>query len=111
MLRTGGRVAAAEGRARAPRRRKDRRRGRPGPSPADRPSGVRPARGRPFRPVRGPPRSRGMRMTAMTPDTPALEIDRLVRRYGRTDAVNGLSLTVERGAVKIGRAACRERVE
>ena len=28
---------------------------------------------------------------------PAIEIDHLVRRYGRTDAVNGLSLRVERG--------------
>ena len=29
--------------------------------------------------------------------TPAIEIDQLVRRYGRTDAVNGLSLRVEPG--------------
>jgi len=36
-------------------------------------------------------------VTAMTPETPAIEIDNLVRRYGRTDAVNGLSLTVRRG--------------
>lgn len=28
---------------------------------------------------------------------PAIEIENLVRRYGRTDAVNGLSLRVERG--------------
>jgi ABC-2 type transport system ATP-binding protein len=33
----------------------------------------------------------------MTPDTLAIEIDRLVRRYGRTEAVNGLSLRVEPG--------------
>ena len=33
----------------------------------------------------------------MTTDSPAIEIDRLVRRYGRTDAVNGLSLSVRRG--------------
>ena len=33
----------------------------------------------------------------MTADTPAIEIRNLVRRYGRTDAVNGLSLTVQRG--------------
>jgi ABC-2 type transport system ATP-binding protein len=33
----------------------------------------------------------------MSPDTPSIEIRSLVRRYGRTDAVNGLSLTVERG--------------
>lgn len=31
------------------------------------------------------------------PDVPAIELDRLVRRYGRTDAVNGLSLRVEAG--------------
>ncbi|HEX4566057.1 MAG TPA: ABC transporter ATP-binding protein [Vicinamibacterales bacterium] len=33
----------------------------------------------------------------MTPQTPAIEIDRLVRRYGRHDAVNGLSLRVQPG--------------
>lgn len=33
----------------------------------------------------------------MTSERPAIEIDRLVRRYGRTDAVNGLSLSVSRG--------------
>lgn len=33
----------------------------------------------------------------MNPDTPAIAIDNLVRRYGRTDAVNGLSLSVRRG--------------
>lgn len=31
------------------------------------------------------------------PDSPAIEITNLVRRYGRTDAVNGLSLRVEAG--------------
>jgi ABC-2 type transport system ATP-binding protein len=33
----------------------------------------------------------------MTAPAPAIEIDRLVRRYGRTDAVNGLSLRVQPG--------------
>ena len=33
----------------------------------------------------------------MTPETPAIAIDHLVRRYGRTDAVDGLSLRVEPG--------------
>ena len=33
----------------------------------------------------------------MSAHTPAIEIKNLVRRYGRTDAVNGLSLTVEPG--------------
>jgi ABC-2 type transport system ATP-binding protein len=33
----------------------------------------------------------------MTADSPAIEIRNLVRRYGRTDAVNGLNLTVQRG--------------
>src|SRR5687767_12963299 len=33
----------------------------------------------------------------MAPDTPAIEINNLVRRYGKTDAVNGLSLTVAPG--------------
>jgi ABC-2 type transport system ATP-binding protein len=33
----------------------------------------------------------------MSLDTPAIEIRDLVRRYGRTDAVNGLSLTVQSG--------------
>jgi ABC-2 type transport system ATP-binding protein len=33
----------------------------------------------------------------MTADVPAIEIRNLVRRYGRTDAVNGLNLTVQRG--------------
>ena len=36
-------------------------------------------------------------MTAMTSERHAIEIDRLVRRYGRTDAVNGLSLSVQPG--------------
>jgi ABC-2 type transport system ATP-binding protein len=34
---------------------------------------------------------------SMNPDTAAIEIKDLVRRYGRTDAVNGLSLTVRQG--------------
>lgn len=33
----------------------------------------------------------------MNPQVPAIQIDRLVRRYGRTDAVDGLSLRVEPG--------------
>lgn len=33
----------------------------------------------------------------MRSETPAIEIRNLVRRYGRTDAVNGLSLTVQPG--------------
>ena len=33
----------------------------------------------------------------MTEQTPAIEISNLVRRYGRTDAVNGLSLRVQPG--------------
>ena len=33
----------------------------------------------------------------MSEQTPAIEIDNLVRRYGRTDAVNGLSLRVQPG--------------
>jgi ABC-2 type transport system ATP-binding protein len=33
----------------------------------------------------------------MTSETPAIEIEGLVRRYGRTDAVNGLDLSVRRG--------------
>jgi ABC-2 type transport system ATP-binding protein len=33
----------------------------------------------------------------MSPDTPAIAIDNLVRRYGRSDAVNGLSLRVQPG--------------
>jgi len=36
-------------------------------------------------------------MTAMDAQTPAIEIDNLVRRYARTDAVNGLSLRVAPG--------------
>ena len=36
-------------------------------------------------------------MTPMSEQTPAIHIDNLVRRYGRTDAVNGLSLRVEPG--------------
>ena len=34
----------------------------------------------------------------MVNDTPAIEIDALVRRFGRADAVNGLSLRVPRGS-------------
>ena len=34
--------------------------------------------------------ARGAVMKPMTTDTPVIEIDNLVRRYGRTDAVNGL---------------------
>ena len=33
----------------------------------------------------------------MTPDTPVIDIDHLVRRYGRTDAVDGLTLRVQPG--------------
>src|SRR6476619_1248329 len=33
----------------------------------------------------------------MSTDTPAIEIRNLVRRYGRTDAVNGLSMTIQPG--------------
>ena len=33
----------------------------------------------------------------VTPNSPAVEIARLVRRYGRTDAVDGLNLRVARG--------------
>jgi len=33
----------------------------------------------------------------MSQDPPAIEIDNLVRRYGRADAVNGLRLRVEPG--------------
>jgi ABC-2 type transport system ATP-binding protein len=33
----------------------------------------------------------------MTTDAPVIEVNRLVRRYGRTDAVDGLSLRVPRG--------------
>ena len=36
-------------------------------------------------------------MRPMTPDTPVIEIDHLVRRYGRTDAVDGLTLRVQPG--------------
>lgn len=36
-------------------------------------------------------------MTPMSTDTPAIAIDHLVRRYGRTDAVDGLSLRVQTG--------------
>ena len=36
-------------------------------------------------------------MTPMTPDTPVIEIDNLVRRFGRADAVDGLTLRVEPG--------------
>ena len=36
-------------------------------------------------------------MTPMNTDTPVIEIHDLVRRYGRTDAVNGLSLRVQPG--------------
>lgn len=33
----------------------------------------------------------------MKPNDPVIQIDHLVRRYGRTDAVNGVTLRVERG--------------
>ena len=33
----------------------------------------------------------------MNPDIPVIEVDHLVRRYGRTDAVNGLNLRVQPG--------------
>jgi ABC-2 type transport system ATP-binding protein len=36
-------------------------------------------------------------MTNMNTDTPAIDINRLVRRFGRTDAVDGLSLRVPSG--------------
>jgi len=36
-------------------------------------------------------------MTPMTPDTPVIETNNLVRRYGRADAVDGLNLRVEPG--------------
>src|SRR5207253_9312930 len=49
-----------------------------------------------FRRVSAPARSRAG-MTTMNADAPAIEIDRLVRRFGRTDAVDGLSLRVPPG--------------
>jgi len=36
-------------------------------------------------------------MNVMNPETPVIEIDQLVRKYGRTDAVNGLNLRVPAG--------------
>ena len=36
-------------------------------------------------------------MTPVTPETPVIEINNLVRRYGRADAVDGLNLRVEPG--------------
>jgi ABC-2 type transport system ATP-binding protein len=36
-------------------------------------------------------------MTAINPETPVIEINNLVRRYGRADAVNGLNLRVQPG--------------
>ncbi|MEY4635537.1 MAG: transporter ATP-binding protein YtrB [Acidobacteriota bacterium] len=36
-------------------------------------------------------------MMAMPPDVPVIDIQQLVRRYGRTDAVNGLTLRVPAG--------------
>jgi ABC-2 type transport system ATP-binding protein len=36
-------------------------------------------------------------VSLMTPETPVIEINQLVRRYGRTDAVDGLSLRVRPG--------------
>jgi len=36
-------------------------------------------------------------MTPMSQEAPVIDIDRLVRRYGRTDAVDGLSLRVQPG--------------
>jgi ABC-2 type transport system ATP-binding protein len=36
-------------------------------------------------------------MTPMNHDAPIIDVDRLVRRYGRTDAVDGLSLRVQPG--------------
>jgi ABC-type multidrug transport system ATPase subunit len=36
-------------------------------------------------------------MRRMVPDTPVVEINNLVRRYGRADAVNGLNLRVQPG--------------
>src|SRR6478735_9267449 len=37
-------------------------------------------------------------MTSMNADTPAIAIDRLRRRFGANDAVNGLTLNVPRGS-------------
>ena len=87
-----------EGRPAEAPRRGDRRGRRPGASPAGR---ARPSSS-------GSPRSGSTRFThkrarapqvvrPMTADTPVIEIDDLVRRYGRTDAVNGLSLRVAAG--------------
>ena len=36
-------------------------------------------------------------MKPMIPDAPVIEVDHLVRRYGRTDAVDGLTLRVQAG--------------
>src|SRR5437016_9008083 len=36
-------------------------------------------------------------MTSMHHETPVIDINRLVRRYGRTDAVDGLGLRVQPG--------------
>ena len=38
-------------------------------------------------------------MTSTSPDAPVIDLNRLVRRYGRTEAVNGLNLHVQVEAV------------
>ena len=74
----------------------DRRGRRPGPSPPGRQGRISATGRRTVRRVSDKRRARAAkRMSVMTPDDarPSKSID-LVRRYGRTDAVNGLSLRV-----------------
>src|SRR5204862_3395640 len=42
-------------------------------------------------------RARRESMMRMNPETPAIEINNLVRRFGRADAVDGLTVRVPRG--------------
>ena len=75
----------------------DRRGRRPGASPADREARVSQPRRRSLRRVRTEALARGAVMTPMNHEAPVIDINQLVRRYGRTDAVNGLSLRVQPG--------------
>src|SRR6185503_12861669 len=91
-------VAAAEGRSTEGARRDTRRVSDPGTPPAPLAQRLSAHCRRTLRRAREPAGTRRCwRRRMKTADSPAIEIRNLVRRYGRADAVNGLSLTVAPG--------------
>src|SRR5438876_876017 len=96
LFRSREQVAVQEGSACRAAGARDRRSRDPGAPPAGRKGRFSPARGSALRRVPTPARSLAG-MTIMNADAPVIDIDRLVRKFGHTDAVDGLSLRVPAG--------------